>query len=47
MLTVCTRHYSPCLQHDSLAHDCARHYLSDILVGSTLGYVTGTYVAEH
>lgn len=24
-----------------------RHYLSDILVGSTLGYVTGTYVAEH
>ena len=24
-----------------------RHYLSDILVGSTLGYVTGTYVAQH
>jgi PAP2 superfamily protein len=24
-----------------------RHYLSDILVGSTLGYVTGVYVAEH
>jgi len=24
-----------------------RHYLSDILVGSTLGYVTGAYVAEH
>ena len=24
-----------------------RHYLSDILVGSTLGYVTGTYIAEH
>ena len=24
-----------------------KHYLSDILVGSTLGYVTGTYVAEH
>jgi PAP2 superfamily len=24
-----------------------RHYLSDILVGSTLGYVTGTCVAEH
>ncbi|HWC20188.1 MAG TPA: phosphatase PAP2 family protein [Terriglobales bacterium] len=24
-----------------------RHYLSDILVGSTLGYVTGTYLAQH
>jgi len=24
-----------------------RHYLSDILVGSTLGYITGAYVAEH
>ncbi len=24
-----------------------RHYLSDILVGSTLGYVTGTYIAQH
>lgn len=24
-----------------------RHYLSDILVGSTLGYVTGAYVAQH
>lgn len=24
-----------------------RHYLSDILVGSALGYVTGTYVARH
>jgi len=24
-----------------------RHYLSDILAGSTLGYVIGTYVAEH
>lgn len=24
-----------------------RHYLSDILVGSALGYVTGTYVAQH
>ena len=24
-----------------------RHYLSDILVGSTLGYVTGTFLAEH
>lgn len=24
-----------------------KHYLSDILVGSTLGYVTGTYMANH
>lgn len=24
-----------------------RHYLSDILVGSTLGYVTGTFITEH
>ena len=24
-----------------------KHYLSDILVGSTLGYVVGDYVAEH
>ena|SRR5215472_12642349 len=24
-----------------------RHYLSDILVGSTLGYVTGTYLVQH
>ncbi|MGH9689323.1 MAG: phosphatase PAP2 family protein [Candidatus Acidiferrales bacterium] len=24
-----------------------RHYLSDILVGSTLGYATGAFVAEH
>ena len=24
-----------------------RHYLSDILVGSALGYVTGTYIAQH
>lgn len=24
-----------------------RHYLSDILVGSALGYVSGTYVAQH
>lgn len=24
-----------------------RHYASDILVGSALGYVTGTYMAEH
>lgn len=24
-----------------------KHYLSDILVGSALGYVTGTYVATH
>ena len=24
-----------------------KHYLSDILVGSTLGYVTGTYMATH
>jgi membrane-associated phospholipid phosphatase len=24
-----------------------KHYLSDILVGATLGYVTGTYVGEH
>ncbi len=24
-----------------------RHYLSDILVGSTLGYVTGSYIAQH
>ena len=24
-----------------------RHYVSDILVGSALGYVTGTYVAQH
>ncbi len=24
-----------------------RHYPSDILIGATLGYVTGTYLAEH
>jgi PAP2 superfamily len=24
-----------------------KHYLSDILVGSTLGYVTGVYVSDH
>lgn len=24
-----------------------RHYASDILVGATLGYVTGTYMAQH
>ena len=24
-----------------------RHYVSDILIGSTLGYVTGTYIAQH
>ena len=24
-----------------------RHYLSDILAGATLGYITGTYVGEH
>jgi PAP2 superfamily len=24
-----------------------KHYLSDILIGATLGYVTGTYLAEH
>jgi membrane-associated phospholipid phosphatase len=24
-----------------------KHFLSDILVGGTLGYVTGTYIADH
>jgi membrane-associated phospholipid phosphatase len=24
-----------------------KHYPSDILIGATLGYVTGTYLAEH
>ncbi len=28
-------------------HPAKRHYPSDILIGATLGYITGTYLGKH
>jgi len=31
----------------SLSYPAKKHFPSDILIGATLGYVTGTYLVEH
>jgi hypothetical protein len=28
-------------------HPAKKHFPSDILIGGTLGYITGTYIAAH